>query len=306
MKHFLFAIAYLLLCFSLTCPAQSYYFYDDRHYEGTLLIEIGAKAGVMNALTDIGGKGGAGKKGLRDLNLSFSRPCFSLFSSIMYNNKIGLRIQYSNGSVMAADSILKDQRKSTHGRYERNLSFQSPVRELALLLEVRPFSFINTDKPAGRFAPVLVGGIGIFSFNPQAKWQGSWYALQPLRTEGQGFSVFPERKPYPLTQRNLLLGLELNYEVNAWLNGRFGIIHRFLPTDYLDDVSLDSYVDPILFARELSASKAGLARKLADRRAEIDPSHTTNLTYQRGNPANHDAYLSLELGLAFVIGRSRR
>lgn len=306
MKFVLPAMILIHFCISLSCPAQPYYFYDDRHYEGPLLIEIGAKAGVMNALTDIGGKGGAGKKGWRDLNLSFSRPCFSLFSSIMYNNKIGLRIQYSNGSVMAADSILKNRRTSTHGRYERNLSFRSPVRELALLLELRPFSFIHSDKPTGRFAPVLVGGIGIFSFNPHAKWQGNWYALQPLRTEGQGFTVFPERKPYPLTQRNFLLGLELNYELNAWLNGRFGFMHRFLPTDYLDDVSLDSYVDPILFARELPASKASLARKLADRRTEIDPFHTTNLTYQRGNPANHDAYLSLELGLAFVIGRSRR
>lgn len=306
MKFVLPVMMLMHFCISLSCPAQSYYFYDDRHYERPVLIEIGGKTGVMNALTDIGGKAGAGKKGLRDLNLSFSRPCFSFFSTIIYQNKIGIRIQYSNGSVLAADSILKNQRTSTHGRYERNLSFRSPVRELALLLELRPFSFIHTDEPAGGFAPVLVGGIGIFSFDPQAKWQGNWYALQPLRTEGQGFAAFPDRKPYRLTQRNFLLGLELNYEVNAWLNGRLGIIHRFLSTDYLDDVSLDSYVDPALYARELPASKAGLARKLADRRAEIDPLHTTNLTYQRGNPANHDAYLSLELGLVFVIGRSRR
>lgn len=300
-----FAIASSILFFSLSGQSQAYYFYDDHHYDSPLLIELGLKSGWMNALTDIGGKSGPGKKGLKDLNHSFSRPCFSIFTSLIYQSRIGLRIQYTHGTVTAADSVLKNERGSTSGRYERNLSFRSPVRELSILLELRPLSFLMTDN-VNRVAPVLLAGVGLFRFDPHARWEGSWYALQPLHTEGQAFSVFPERKAYSLLQSNFCAGAGLHIELNAWLNGRIEILHRFLKTDYLDDVSRDSYVNPSLFINELPAAKAMLARLLADRRAEVDPGHFTNTTYQRGNPQNKDAYLSMEMGLALVIGRKRR
>lgn len=305
MKPIIFFVCLLLSGNICNTYAQGYYYYDDRHYDNPLLIELGLKAGGMNALTDIGGKAGPGKKGLQDLNLSFSRPCFSIFTALIYQSRIGLRIQYTRGTVTAADSILKKDRASTNGRYERNLSFRSPVREVSMLLELRPFSFFYADNP-NRLTPVLLAGIGLFRFDPQTKWEGSWYSLQPLHTEGQGFSAYPERKPYSLQQSNFLAGTGLNYELNAWLNGRIEILHRFLKTDYLDDASQDSYVDPAYFTRELPAAKARLARVLADRRAEVDPGHFTNTTYQRGNPGDRDAYFSFEISLSLVIGRSKR
>lgn len=305
MKRIIFSICLLLTGNSLSTYAQGYYYYDDRHYDNPLLIELGVKAGGMNALTDIGGKAGPGKKGLQDLNLSFGRPCFSVFSTLLYQSRIGLRIQYTHGTVTAADSILKKVRASTNGRYERNLSFRSPVRELSVLFELRPISFLFADN-ANRLAPYLLAGIGRFRFDPQAKWEGSWYSLQPLHTEGQGFSIYPERKPYSLKQTNFLAGTGLNYELNAWLSGRIEFLHRFLKTDYLDDVSRDNYVEPTVFARELPAAKARLAKLLADRRAEVDPGHFTNTTYQRGNPGDRDAYFSFETGFVLIIGRRKR
>lgn len=308
----LYCIRMLMIPLLLTVirsGAQGYYYYDDRHYEGPVLAELGVKGGVMNALTDIGGQSGAGKNGLKDLNLAFSRPCFSVYALVLYQNTIGVRMHYAAGQVTAADSILKKDRISTHGRYERNLSFQSPVRELGLILEIHPLSIFNnnrTDKNPSRFSPYLLAGIGFFSFNPQAEWEGRWFPLQPLHTEGQGFSMYPDRKPYSLRQMNWQTGAGLKYEINAWLNGRFEIMHRFLKTDYLDDVSRDSYVQPALFNRELPPVLAGLARALADRRAEVDPGHITNLSYQRGNPANKDAYFTAEIGVGIVLGRSRR
>lgn len=305
MKLVLLFVHLLLSGILHPAAAQGFYYYDDQHYDSPLLLELGLKSGWMNALTDIGGKAGPGKKGMKDLNLSFSRPCFSVFTSLIYQNCIGIRIQYTHGTVTAADSVLRNKRASTNGRYERNLSFRSPVRELSMLLELRPFSLFMASK-VNRLAPVLLAGVGWFRFDPHARWEGSWYALQPLHTEGQGFSVFPERKAYSLRQSNICAGAGLNYELNAWLNVRAEILHRFLKTDYLDDVSQDSYVDPVLFARELPLVKARLARLLADRRGEVDPGHFTNTTYQRGNPQNKDAYLSLEMGLTLVIGRKRR
>ncbi len=310
MKQFciVMALTPLLLC-AIRSNTQRYYYYDDRHYEGPLLVELGVKGGVMNALTDIGGKSGPGKKGLHDLNLSFNRPCISIYASLLYQNSISLRIQYCSGSVRAADSILNKVRASTQGRYERNLSFRSPIREYAILLECHPLNFQNDylrDKEPSRFSPYILAGAGVFTFHPQAKLDGQWYSLQHLHTEGQGFSMYPDRKPYSLHQMNWLTGAGIKYEFNAWLNGRFEFIHRFLKTDYLDDVSMDSYVQPAFFDQELPPSMAGLARALADRRAEVDPGHTTNPSYQRGNPSDNDAYFTFEIGLGFVLGRSRR
>ncbi len=309
MKHSFWSTAVLLLFLVSRSGAQAYYFYDDRHYEGPLLTELGIKSGGINALTDLGGKKGTGRKGLKDLNLIFTRPCISFYTILLYKNSVGFRFQYTSGSVTAADSILKNSRMTNHGRYERNLSFRSPVRELAFTVEIHPLSIINAasmNKGLPRLSPFLLGGIGVFSFNPQTRWENRWYPLQPLHTEGQGFSIYPERKPYALQQGNLLLGSGLKYEFNAWLNGRVEFIHRFLKTDYLDDVSIDSYLDPAFFARELPPSLAKLALVLADRRAEVDPGHITNTSYQRGNPHNKDGYFTVEIGLGIVLGRRRR
>lgn len=309
MKQCFLGTAILLLLFVTRTGAQAYYFYDDRHYEGPLLAELGIKSGGINALTDIGGRSGTGRKGLKDLNLRFTRPCISMYSILHYKYSVGFRIHYTAGSVTAADSILKKSKAATYGRYERNLSFRSPIRELAFTLEIHPLTIINTasmDRDLPRLSPFLLAGIGFFSFNPQTKWEDRWYSLQPLHTEGQGFQIFPDRKPYALRQQNVLAGGGLKYEINAWLNGRVEVIHRFLKTDYLDDVSIDSYVDPALFAWELSLNQANLARALADRRAEVDPGQITNTSYQRGNPRNKDGYFTVEFGLGIVLGRSRR
>ncbi len=309
MRRCLISLLLLLSFFVPHVNAQGYYYYDERHYEGIILAELGIKGGLMNALTDIGGKTGDRRNGLHDLNGSFSRPCISLHGTLLFQNSFGLRIQYVSGQVMAADSILKKKRSVSTGRYERNLSFKSPVREFGLVIEIHPLSFISitgADPSASRISPYLLAGTGFFTFDPQARFNRQWYSLQPLHTEGQGFSMYPDRKPYALRQQNLLAGAGIRFEISAWLNGRIEITHRFLRTDYLDDVSQNSYVPPDFFERELTAGKARLARALADRRAEVDPGHITNPGYQRGNPADNDTYFTLEAGLSIVVGRRRR
>lgn len=289
--------------------AQGYYFYDDKHYESVFLAELGIKSGGINALTDIGGKSGPGKHFIKDLNPVFSRPCYSFFTSLLYKERIGVRLQYTAGTVTAADSILKSVRQTTSGRYERNLSFRSPVREFSILIECHPLNFRNDylrDKEPSRLSLYILAGAGAFSFDPQARLNGKWFSLQPLHTEGQGFSQYPERKPYALKQWNILAGAGIRYDISACLNGRIELVHRFLETDYLDDVSQDSYIHPLLFDRELPPAMARLARVLADRRAEVDPGHITNTRYQRGNPSDNDAYFTIEIGIGLLLGRARR
>ena len=286
-----------------------YYYYNDRYYDNDVVMEIGATFGIMNAFTDLGGKKGIGKSFIKDLNWKNSKTSYGLYAAALYKNVLGLRLEATFGQVAAYDSILKDVKATTFGRYERNLSFKSRIADIQLGIEVHPLFFKNYyegDEDPPFISPYVVAGIGYFSFDPQAKLNGQWYALQPLSTEGQGFAEYPDRKPYKLSQLNIAAGLGVKYEVNSFINARLEINHRFLNTDYLDDVSEDSYIDPALFNNYLSSNRAAIAQQLFDRRAEVDPGHTTNPSYQRGNPKDKDAFFTIQLKIGINIGRQRR
>jgi hypothetical protein len=66
-------------------PAMSqYYFYNDEYYESALTWEAGLSAGGMNCLTDLGGRKGAGKKFIKDINWNATRPCGGVYAGINY------------------------------------------------------------------------------------------------------------------------------------------------------------------------------------------------------------------------------
>lgn len=110
--------------------------------------------------------------------------------------------------------------------------FRSNISELALSLELHPFSF-GIDN--FRVRPYLFGGGAVFRFNPQTQFDGSWIDLQALGTEGQGLPGY--EAPYQLTQFSVPFGGGIKFVVNdAWTIGlEFGWRKTF--TDYLDDIS---------------------------------------------------------------------
>lgn len=140
-------------------------------------------------------------------------------------------------------------------------------------------------------------GIGWFSFNPQANLNGVWIDLQPLHTEGQGFKEFPDRKPYKLSQANLLFGAAMKFELSPNINLRVEWIHRYLFTDYLDDAST-KYINPDLFSKYLTPSLAAQALQLHKR--------TNFKTSIRGDPKNTDSYFTVNFKLGLTLGRTRR
>ncbi len=297
-----------VLTFLNNATAQ-YYYADKNYYYNDLSVEIGGSVGIMNAFTDLGGKKGIGKNFIKDLNWKNSKPGYSLHAIATYRNLVGLRLQVTLGQVAAYDSILKSVKATTFGRYERNLSFKSSISEIQLEVELHPQFFKNyysRDEDPPVLSPYIVAGVGYFSFDPQAKLNGQWYRLQPLRTEGQGFAEYPDRKPYLLNQINFSAGVGVKYEVNSLVNLRLEINHRFLNTDYLDDASETRYIDPALFYNYLPAAKAVVARQLFDRRAEVDPIHITNPNYQRGDPEDNDSYFTIQFKIGIVPGRQRR
>ncbi len=301
----IFCCFFLLASFSKSFA--QYYFYDDNYYDNPVLFEIGGSIGIMNCLTDIGGKKGIGKKFIKDLNINKTRFAGSVYVSATFNNMIALRLEGSFGEIAGADSVLKSVAASTKGRYERNLSFRSRITDIALTAEFHPllvFRGKNNDRAISRLSPYLVAGIGYFSFNPEAKLKNNWIALQPLRTEGQGFKEYPDRTPYKLKQVCVPVGAGGRFELSQMFNLRAEIIYRILQTDYLDDVST-SYIDADLFAIYLSPNRAAQAALLHSRRYELEPGYTQNVGGIRGYPQNNDGYFTFNLKLGMILGRQR-
>ncbi len=303
-KGIVAALACFIL-FVLPTHAQ-YYYYNNKYYDNPIVFELGVSTGVMNSFTDLGGKKGIGKPFVKDLRWKTAHQSFGIYGAVNFHDAIFVRLEATFGQVSGADSILKNVAPSTFGRYERNLSFKSPIQEAQLAVEVHPLFFkTNYDREPPRLSPYVVAGVGNFSFDPQAKLNGQWYSLQPLHLEGQGFAEYPDSKEYKLNQFNILAGTGLKYEISPAFNARLEFVHRFLFTDYLDDVSRD-YIDPTLFDHYLPTNLAAIAKQLYNRRGELNPSDAAPHDSQRGNPKNNDSYFTVQLKIGMTLGRQKR
>lgn len=301
----LLSLCILLTAYSNNASAQ-YYFYNDDYYDSPFLFEVGASVGAMNSLTDLGGNKGIGKRFVKDLNLGKTNFCGGVFINAIYKNAVALRLEGTFGMVAGNDDILEkvsplDIAKT---RYNRNCNFRSRITEISLVTEIHPlYIFINyqdreSDPP--RLSPYLLGGVGYYTFNPQADLNGKWIDLQPLSTEGQGFKEYPNRKVYKLQQINIPVGLGIKYELSPLLNLRGEYVYRVLNTDYLDDMSTD-YVDPNVYPIYFSGTKLSNAIALSDRQIN----HVTGPGGKRGSPKQKDSFFSFNLKLSLTIGRQK-
>jgi len=283
----------------MKCNAQ-FYFYNDRYYAGNFVLEGGCSGGVMNSLTDLGGKKGSGKTFLKDLNWSVSRPSYSAFLAGLLKDILGLRLEFTSGNISSYDSLLKNPQRDPTQRYGRNLGFRSPIREIQFSTEFYPFSLNQFKEKVSFWYPYIIAGIGYYWFNPQAILNGSWYNLKPLQLEGQGFPEYSRHKTYQLQQLNIPLGFGIKYEISACLNSRFEIIHRVLFTDYLDDVST-IYIDPSLFDKYLSPSQAQLAKQLYCRIRNLPPGTNIQEGTTRGDYKHNDAFFTIQLKISWAF-----
>ncbi len=292
----------MLCCCGIQQANAQYPFHEDVYFTRDLVYEAGASVGLMNCFTDLGGRKGIGKNFIKDFNMRYAEIDASIFVNMLYRNAIGLRLEATFGKVKADDKSLKSVSQSTLGRYERNLSFRSSIQEVVFITEIHPVFFRRYQyaKKLPRFSPYILGGIGFFKFNPQAKLNDEWIDLQPLSTEGQGFREYPDRKPYKLTQLVCPVGIGIKYKVNPLLNISLECTSRILFTDYLDDVST-FYIDPNLYNQYFTGTQLTNALMLNDRQKELNPTHNTNIGYERGNPKNNDSYFSFNIRFAAVL-----
>lgn len=290
-----------MLCSVQNVIAQ-YSYDDDLYYDNRVTYELGGSLGAMNCLTDLGGRKGVGKGFIKDLNAGKSRFSGGIFLSAAYRYAVVLRAEATWGTIKADDKILESVKETTLGRYDRNLSFKSTIYEVMLAAEIHPryFKKYKKGEKLPRFSPYLMGGIGYFSFNPKAKLNDQWIELQPLSTEGQGFSEYPTKKEYRLKQLNFPIGAGFKYKLSPLFNFSAECVYRILHTDYLDDVST-RYIDQNVFSKHFAGEQLTQVLLLNDRQKELNPSHIPLKDDIRGNPGNNDSYftISLKLGVVF-------
>ncbi len=271
-------------------------------------LEIGLGLGPMFFLGDLGGSKGIGKTFIKDLDFPLTKFSKGIYLNYYPAEWFGIRVAGNLGMVEGDDAEAPAKGGDEEDRKYRNLSFRSKISEAYVALEIYPTWFFEKyDGLQGKLRPYIVGGLGMYKFDPEAKdpLTGQYIKLAPLHLEGQGFAQYPDRKPYELTQMNLLMGFGFKYyfKENAYIG--LEILHRKLFTDYIDDVSQKWYVDPIYFDQYLTPADAVVARRMFYRGTYSWP--TTRPYYQdawRGDPKENDAFFSSILRLGWRINNS--
>ncbi|MEY4702654.1 MAG: hypothetical protein RIR96_551 [Bacteroidota bacterium] len=299
-----FLILFLALSFSSKQTKAQYYFFDDQFYDNPVVFELGGNIGTMNCLTDLGGNQGIGKKFVKDLNYGKQTLCGGISFSASFKNAITARLEANFGKVTADDAVLSSVPESdiARRRFNRNLNFQSKITEFSLVTEFHPFFlFVDwslKDQDPPRFSPYVAGGIGFYSFNPQAKIENRLIDLQPLSTEGQGLKEYPDKQPYKLKQFNFPVGGGLRYELSPLITLRAELLYRILTTDYLDDVS-GNYIDPEKYALN-GFTGVRLANALALNNREIN-GQDTKPGGKRGSPLQNDGYFTFQFKVSLSL-----
>ncbi len=268
-------------------------------------VEIGLGIGPMFFLGDLGGSAGAGKTFIKDLDLPLTKLNKGLYLNYYPAEWIGFRLAGNLGFVEGDDAQAPAKGGQEMDRRERNLNFRSKINEAYAAVEFYPTFFLEKyDGLLGKLRPYVLGGAGVFHFNPEVRdVDGSWVKTAPLRLEGQGFAEYPDSKPYKLTQLNVLVGFGAKYYIKENMYLGLEILHRKLFTDYVDDVSHDYYIDPIYFDQYLSAADAQKARRLYYRGTYSFPTTQPYQTFaERGDPKQNDAYFSTILRMGWRLG----
>lgn len=269
-----------------------------RYIAIVLLVVLGATATAQSLLarSEVGLVGG-GMNYLGDLNDQSMFGKVSLAGGLVGRINIDTRWAVSFGG--------------SYGHIEggnpdivqrRNLSFRSYVAEGFVRGEFNFFPYGLHHGTQKRATPYIFCGIGLFKFNPQALYvdslsgQATWYDLQPLATEGQGTTAYPERMKYQLMEVCMPFGIGYRWRLSPSVHLTVEYGWRKTWTDYLDDVST-TYVG----AEVLNGPDGGgqMAAILADRSGEVVSGYVNAPGIKRGDDSLPDWYSFFNVSLSF-------
>lgn len=277
-----------LLSFNKTSPLQNQLALTSKSTEsvssGARISRSGASKSEMGPM--IGGSYYTG-----ELNRMGHFKQMNLAAGLIFryniNPRLAFRANAFYGNVQGDDKLGK-----TDFAKNRNLSFKSMILEVAAGVEFNYYQYQMSNREHGITTYMFVEVAG-FYMNPKANDQGTWVALQPLGTEGQGNG----KKRYPLTQLSIPFGLGVKFNLGKGVAMSFEYGLRLTFTDYIDDVS-GVYVDK----DKLSNSNGPLAATLADRSLQPLGANGSNTGYRRGDPNDKDWYSFFGMMLTFQLG----
>ncbi|MCG7858399.1 DUF6089 family protein [Flavihumibacter sp.] len=224
------------------------------------------------------------------LTTNQSHGAFGLGVQYDVNGHVSIRSGLVYGRISGDDKLNKQEDLRL-----RNLSFNSRLLEGNLMAEFRLF-----DLDEKRFTPFVFAGLGVFGFDPYTyDTLGQKHYLQPLSTEGQGLSAYPDLKPYKRVQLTLPFGAGLRFRVNEQVTLGYEIGLRKTFTDYLDDLS-KRYVDQAV----LLAERGPKAVELAYRSGELkdgNPVYPVEGTVRGGEDVK-DWYYFQGITIGFRLG----
>ncbi|HSF44676.1 MAG TPA: hypothetical protein VLA58_01655 [Chitinophagaceae bacterium] len=283
-----------------------------QHADAQLKYEIGINLGPMNFLGDLGGTQGRGQTFLKDNNYQMYRMMKGITFNLIPNEVITFRVAVNVGTLEGADSIIQGKGGLEEARRARNQHFKSSLFEAFAATEIYPTALLEEDPSdlVHKLRPYGLLGVGVFKFNPQAQYtapDGSkkWVDLQPLRTEGQGMSKYPEKKEYNLTQINIPYGIGIKYFISDRFNLAFEIVNRKTFTDYVDDVSTTYIADQDFYDHFGAGETADIARQVANMSTILTgglnrPGYSAG--DKRGTATNNDAYYATTFKLGMRLG----
>ncbi|MDW3649176.1 MAG: DUF6089 family protein [Bacteroidia bacterium] len=269
----IFFFLVLVLFFGTDLSAQYRYDY----------FRVGVSAGTTHYLGDLDD----------DFTFKFTRPGVGITGSYRFNPFMTARLGFFKGWISATDA-----NSTNEVRQRRNLSFRSPITEFSATVS---FDFLPSDRSyiyRPRYTPYVFGGVGVFTFRPQAELGGELIDLQPLGTEGQ-FLIDPNDTnpaPYALTQLAIPMGAGVRFAIAKRWDLEIETGFRKIFTDYLDDVS-GTY--PNLDELRAQNPVAALLSDRIDLTQFPDGAAVTNGI--RGDNTQQDWYIYTNVRINFII-----
>ncbi len=258
-----------------------------------MLSFAGAKGQTFYTGTEYGFMAG-GSQYFGDLNDNYGfktvNPVVGAFTRIHMNPYISIRLGANVTRVSYDDKLSSNKFNRT-----RNLNFVSNIAEAGIFTEFNFFRFV-TGETKSRWTPYLVGGIGVFYYDPYTTLDGRKYYLRRFGTEGQ-FAGYGDRG-YSQLGFMFPVGAGFKYWLGPGVNLSFEIADRLTTTDYMDDVSA-TYVGAENF--ESTPGFENVAFRLQDRSLEVDNEALGRPGKQRGNSASKDQYLTFTFSISFQL-----
>jgi hypothetical protein len=240
----------LLLLLTTTISAQYSNFNTQRNWSLNKK-EIGFGFGATQFLGDLGGRNRIGTDfSLVDLDLAATSIMGTVGYRYRWHPYWATSCRFSVGQLKGSDKNTNELIRSS-----RNLSFKSLIIDYQQRIEM---IIIANEKVGKRYSiPGLKGmknknsqvylftGVGMTYFNPKGDYNGSWVALKPLQTEGNGMA--DGAKKYSGVTATIPFGIGVRRGMGKmW---RVGIEATYVKTftDFIDDVST-KYYDPNLLS----------------------------------------------------------